>query len=104
MSARGEAIRQREGRSFLCKGKRRRQTPEDWWAGTSPYSPAVPTRDKCPWQECSGPKCGAMARWLLCHPLIVAGRMFLSPQCRKYLTPGSVQLGIQFPAVTLKPL
>lgn len=92
---------QREGRSFLCKGKRRRQTLRGSWARTSPKSPAVPTCGKCPCQESSGLRFGAVARWLPCHLVIVAGRMFLSPQCSKYLASGSVQLDIQVPAVII---
>lgn len=49
------------------------------------------------------PRCGAVAKWLLCHLVLVAGKMFLSPQCEKYTASGSVQLHIRFPAVTLKP-
>lgn len=67
---------------------------EDQWAGMSPHTPTVSTHGKSHWQENSGLGCGAVARWLPCHLVIVAGRILLAPQCGKYLASGSVQLSI----------
>lgn len=95
---------QRKGKSFLCKGKKKSQTLEERWAGTYPHSPAVPMHGKSSGQRAQHPSVEPHfeARWLL-HLVVVAGKMFLSLQCGRYLASGSVHLGKHFPSVTLKP-
>lgn len=96
---------QRKGKSFLCKGKKKSQTLEELWAGTCPRSPAVPMHGKSSGQRAPHPGVEPCfeARWLLHLLVVVAGKMFLSLQCGRYLASGSVHLGKHFPSVTLKP-